>query len=229
MAIPFPKNSNAGYLHYDVISGGEWKFLGGGDSNDIDNWLLDGGRLISHPDTTGWGTRQAGANWYNISLGGFFGWNGTVINLLGTASQAVVTPATSSSILVGGILLSRGPTADQTLAGPEVVANNMSATVSGAGGIITLRGLLSLQNQTGGAATFTIYIAKNGTKVATTIRNYGLSSTDINALTAEYVDVAAVITDVYTIRIAGGGAGAKLRAGECVLEAEARSTGMTLS
>ena len=71
--IPFPKNSNAGYLHYDVNGGREYKFLGGGDSNDPNNWLLVGGRLNGHPDTSTWGPRQAGANWYNTSLGGFFG------------------------------------------------------------------------------------------------------------------------------------------------------------
>lgn len=226
---PWPSNSNPGQAYYDIASGGEYRYLGGGDSEDDDNWLLIGGELNEHPDVTTWGVRQAGAKWYNKSLGGFFGWNGVVINLLGSPSQAIVVPATDGSVLVGQTVIKRGPAVNQALAGPEVVANDISVTVGEAGGTINLRGVLSLQNQVGASATFTVWVAKAGVSIAETIRNYGLSNNDINGLIVEYLDIAAVIGDIYTLRVAGGGAGVRLRAGECSLYAQARSTGMTLT
>lgn len=79
----FPAGVNVGYVHFDVMSGGQFVFLGGGSYVDILNWKLTGGLLSSNPDTSGWGSKQTGALWFNTSEGNFFGWNGSAIVYLG--------------------------------------------------------------------------------------------------------------------------------------------------
>jgi hypothetical protein len=79
---PFPNNVNVGYIQYDTVTGGQFMYMGG-PPGDILNWKLIGGELLDQPDTTGWGDKQKGARWYNKSRGNFFGWNGSIIVMLG--------------------------------------------------------------------------------------------------------------------------------------------------
>lgn len=82
---PFPPSPNKGDRHYDVVSGGQFMYVGGagGAPQNVLNWRLIGGMLSDQPDTTGWGASQIGAMWYNTSLGNWFGWNGSVIVIVG--------------------------------------------------------------------------------------------------------------------------------------------------
>lgn len=79
---PFPYEVNTGYVHFDTVSSGLFRYLGGNPSS-VDNWKLVGGELSENPDTTGWGDRQRGATWFNVAEGNFFGWNGSAIVYLG--------------------------------------------------------------------------------------------------------------------------------------------------
>ena len=79
----FPSGVNVGYVHFDTVSGGLFRFLGGGSDKDIVNWKLIGGELFENPDTSGWGLAQNGALWFNASAGNFFGWNGSAVVYLG--------------------------------------------------------------------------------------------------------------------------------------------------
>ena len=75
---PFPNGINKGYIHYDTVSGGQFRYVGENPSNVL-NWLLVGGEVQEHPDTSTWGMSQRGARWFNKTENGFFGWNGEAI------------------------------------------------------------------------------------------------------------------------------------------------------
>jgi len=80
----FPgKGFSIGYTHQDAVGGGIYRYLGGDPSNTSTNWLLIDGELKSQPDTSGWGTRQNGARWFNTTDGSFYGWNGSFIIYIG--------------------------------------------------------------------------------------------------------------------------------------------------
>lgn len=55
------------------------RYLGGDPADELNNWLVDGGRASNDPDTTGWDQRQAGALWYNRNLGFLRLWNGVTV------------------------------------------------------------------------------------------------------------------------------------------------------
>lgn len=82
---PFPPSPNKGYVHYDVVTGGQFIYIGGsgGAANNVLNWKLIGGELSDQPSTIGWGALQRGARWFNSTLGNFYGWNGSIIVILG--------------------------------------------------------------------------------------------------------------------------------------------------
>ena len=82
---PFPPSPNKGDVHYDVVTGGQFIYVGGsgGSPRSSLNWKLIGGELNDQPSTVGWGAKQIGARWYNTSLGNFFGWNGSIIVMIG--------------------------------------------------------------------------------------------------------------------------------------------------
>jgi hypothetical protein len=75
--------TNEGHIHLDTVGGGEYRYLGGDITDTVANWLLVGGRLVTNPDTSAWGTRQNGARWFNTTDGAFYGWNGAAIIYIG--------------------------------------------------------------------------------------------------------------------------------------------------
>lgn len=79
---PFPSQVNVGAIHFDTVGKGWWRFLGGNPFNPL-SWLLIGGTLSEHPDTTGWGMDKTGASWTLASDGLVYGWNGNSIVLIG--------------------------------------------------------------------------------------------------------------------------------------------------
>jgi len=81
-----------GHRHESSTTGLIYRYLGGNPSN-IDNWLVDGGRTSTDPDTSSWGTQQIGANWYNTTERQTKSWTGT--------SVLSTKPATTE--LVGGV------------------------------------------------------------------------------------------------------------------------------
>jgi len=235
MAIPFPSSVNPGYLHHDVVSGGLWRYIGG-DPRSEQNWLLVGGELIGHPDTSAWGVKQAGSRWYNKTLGGFFGWNGSVVNLLSTVSQAIIVPVGSSDVLVGQVVIDRGPNVNLTLTVAFQTIPDILVTVVGIGGIVRIRGVIAVKNN-GAITTFSARLIKNGVVVVGTLRTWdapniatvGVGS--IYFIPVEYVDNVAVVGDTYQVQAASNPAPGNTNAqsGYCMLEAETRTTGMTLT
>lgn len=76
----FPSSGiSPGDLHYNLSTGGVYRYLGGDPADTSHNWLLVGGALATDPDTTGWGTRQDGATWFNSTSNVTKVWNGTSI------------------------------------------------------------------------------------------------------------------------------------------------------
>lgn len=82
---PFPAQVNIGYVHYDRVSGGWFRYVGGRVDDPL-NWLLIGGELNEHPDITGWGQKQQGSVWYLKTDKLLYGWNGSEIVVVGGQS-----------------------------------------------------------------------------------------------------------------------------------------------
>jgi len=234
--IAFPAGVNVGYIHYDLINGGEWRFMGGGSYTNILNWLLTGGMLLGHPDTTGWGERQAGATWYNSSLGGFFGWNGSVINLLSTISTVVAAPVLSGGgdILVGQVVIDRGPNVNLALTTSFQTVTDIAVTTVGVVGTVRIRGVVCVRNE-GAVTTFQVQLARNGVVVTGTFRqfdaNVGTTANVTFFVPVEYVDTNVPVGTVYTLQASSNPAPGNTKAlsGFCVIEAESRTTGLTFT
>jgi len=76
----FPsRDLEIGDVHFNLANNGIYRYQGGDPIDTVNSWLLKGGELLAHPDTTGWGASQAGALWYNIALQCWFGWSGSAI------------------------------------------------------------------------------------------------------------------------------------------------------
>lgn len=82
---PFPPSPQKGQIHYDLVTGAQLMYIGGsgGAPSNVLNWKIVGGELSDHPDTTGWGSLQQGARWFNTALGNYYGWNGSIIVMIG--------------------------------------------------------------------------------------------------------------------------------------------------
>ena len=79
----FPSSStNIGHTHYNTITGGIYRYMGG-DISNANNWLLVDGILATDPDTASWGLAQRGASWYDKSTDQSKGWDGTQIVIKG--------------------------------------------------------------------------------------------------------------------------------------------------
>jgi len=68
-----------GHMHFDLITSGLYRYVGGDPSDLTGSWLLVEGELVGHPDTSEWGLTQSGARWFNKALGHFYGWDGVQI------------------------------------------------------------------------------------------------------------------------------------------------------
>lgn len=79
----FPSSGTSpGHEHLDITTGKIYRYLRGDPSIET-NWILIDGQLISDPNTSSWGTSQAGARWFNKIENQYKGWNGLQIVLLG--------------------------------------------------------------------------------------------------------------------------------------------------
>lgn len=79
----FPTNDiNPGDFFYNTSTGAIYRYLGGNPTLSA-SWFMTGGILTSDPDTTGWGSAQAGSQWFNKTDMQFRGWNGSQIVVIG--------------------------------------------------------------------------------------------------------------------------------------------------
>jgi hypothetical protein len=63
----FPSTGiNKGHTFYDLDEESLWEYING-IPRLVSSWKLLSGRFSSDPDTSTWGTAQAGATWFNIS------------------------------------------------------------------------------------------------------------------------------------------------------------------
>lgn len=69
-------NIQVGHIFCDRDDLTLWKYLGG-DPRLASSWLLFHGQVSQQPDTTLWGTAQAGAVWFNTADRTYYGWNGS--------------------------------------------------------------------------------------------------------------------------------------------------------
>jgi len=229
MAIPFPDGINIGHLHYDLVNGGLWRFLGG-EPAEVLHWKLIGGELVGHPDVVGWGISQAGAMWYNKALNSFFGWDGTQI------ISHVSISGSSSPVFVGQIVIDRGPNVNLTLTVADQTIPDILVTVVGASGIVRIRGVVAVRNA-GAITTFNVRLLKNGASIGVTVRTWDAPNAATIGVSAmyfipvEYVDNAAIPGDTYELQAASNPAPGNTfaQSGYCSLEAETRTTGMTLT
>jgi len=86
-----------GVRHVDSGTGLIYRYIGGDPSNSL-NWLVDGGQTSSDPDTTGWGTRHAGANWYNTTTQRQVEWIGTVIRTVSSQTAAIAAGVLTANL-----------------------------------------------------------------------------------------------------------------------------------
>lgn len=78
----FPtRGIQTGHVHVNTVTGLLFRYLGGDPTNDL-NWIVIGGSVSSDPDTTGWGTAQAGATWYNTTLDAIRTFDGSSVSSL---------------------------------------------------------------------------------------------------------------------------------------------------
>lgn len=68
-------NVQQGHRHEGATTGLVYRYIGG-DPADQTNWLVDGGRTTTDPDTSSWSDRQTGANWYNKAQKKMKFWDG---------------------------------------------------------------------------------------------------------------------------------------------------------
>lgn len=66
--------------------GGLYRYLSGNPALSS-SWILISGSFTNDPNTAGWGSSQAGTQWYNNSLGLFRYWTGSSIVSIITSSQ----------------------------------------------------------------------------------------------------------------------------------------------
>lgn len=77
VGVGFPStNLQKGHTFHDLDEGSTWVFLGG-PPRLASSWRLLNGIFPNDPDTSLWGTNQAGATWYNLSLQAMRIWDGT--------------------------------------------------------------------------------------------------------------------------------------------------------
>jgi len=84
VGIGFPStNLQIGHTFFDLDDKSSWIFLGG-DPKQASSWRLTNGTFGSDPDTSTWGSNQAGATWFNTALGVQRTWTGTEVVSIGS-------------------------------------------------------------------------------------------------------------------------------------------------
>ncbi len=72
----FPStNLQIGHIFTDLDENAYWKYIGG-DPKQVSSWLLLNGKFGVQPDTSQWGSAQAGAIWFYTPEKTYFGWDG---------------------------------------------------------------------------------------------------------------------------------------------------------
>lgn len=90
----FPEGGvQQGHRHVDSVAGFIYRYLGGDPSNEL-NWMVDGGKSPTDPDTSSWGPAQSGASWYNVTERQQKYWTGTHVR-----SSSVVPVSISAGAL----------------------------------------------------------------------------------------------------------------------------------
>ena len=78
VGVGFPStNLQKGHTFHDLDEGSTWVFLGG-PPRLSSSWRLLNGIFPNDPDTSLWGSAQAGATWYNLSRQAMRIWDGTL-------------------------------------------------------------------------------------------------------------------------------------------------------
>ena len=101
----FPRNVNIGHEHLDLANGFTYQYLGDVPQNQL-NWKIIGGIAFSPVRALGWGTKQIGAKWFDISEKVYKYWDGTQICTL--KSIPSILNAYRSSMIVEEEFLSGG-------------------------------------------------------------------------------------------------------------------------
>ncbi|MGB0850329.1 MAG: hypothetical protein ACPGTP_03715, partial [Bacteroidia bacterium] len=65
-------------------------------TDTVENWLVDGGSTATDPDTSLWGARQIGANWFNRTERTQKIWTGS--SLISSTVQSVVISANAATV-----------------------------------------------------------------------------------------------------------------------------------
>jgi len=76
---------NKGHIFFDVDEDALWVYVSG-PARLVTSWKLLSGRFATDPSTVGWGTNQAGAQWFNTTSGTFKCWTGSAIASVGGSS-----------------------------------------------------------------------------------------------------------------------------------------------
>lgn len=85
----FPNNINSGHEHLDQVSGFTYQYQGGSPVSSSLNWKIIDGVTPTPPSTSGWGSKQLGAKWFNSAQSAFKGWNGTQIVTFMTLEEQI--------------------------------------------------------------------------------------------------------------------------------------------
>lgn len=64
-----------GHIFCDQDQTSFWKYIGG-NPKLVTSWVLINGTFNEQPDTSLWGLRQAGAQWFYVPEGMYYGWDG---------------------------------------------------------------------------------------------------------------------------------------------------------
>jgi len=75
--VGFPTtNLQLGHVFHDLDEHAQYKFVGG-DPRVASSWVVINGAFNVQPDTSLWGTKQAGAMWLYVPEKTYYGWDGT--------------------------------------------------------------------------------------------------------------------------------------------------------
>lgn len=132
---------------------------------------------------------------------------------------------------MGQIVVDRGPTVDLVLTSALVAVPNIGVTVGVVGGVVRVRGSVTVANTTAALVTYGFRLAKNGMAITESIRDLVLLASSHHFTSLETVDSVALPGDVYTFLVSATpfGSGTFTKAGQCSLEVEARQLGTTLT
>jgi hypothetical protein len=173
-----------GHTFFDLDEQSLWMYIGG-IPRLVSSWKLLSGVFSSDPDTSLWGMSQAGAQWFNSSLGQMRTWIGSQIISVSDPPLNLNTFVFEDDFLLGvasgatGDLLGAGWVSTNTLSGNLTFFNNSEL---GHPGIVTLT--------TGVISSSTVLLRANSLAVG----NGSIASNEIY----EYVAIARLNSSAST-------------------------------